>query len=89
MIEYALYIVLVVMFLILMAMVVNEEKYIKLLLCNSFSSCAVVAVLLMASSHQAWEYLDIAMIYVLVSFVGIVALMRFAIDRSFYDSDWR
>ena len=69
--------ILVTMFLALIRTVLGPTEYDRMLAANSFGTKTVLLIALAGYALSWNSYLDVALLYALVNFVGTIAVMRF------------
>jgi multicomponent Na+:H+ antiporter subunit F len=69
--------ILVTMFLALIRTVLGPTEYDRMLAANSFGTKTVLLIALSGHALSWNSYLDVALLYALVNFVGTIAVMRF------------
>ena len=69
--------ILVTMLLALIRMFLGPTEYDRMLAANSFGTKTVLLIVLAGYVLQWNSYLDVALLYALLNFVGTIAVMRF------------
>ena len=75
--------VMVGMGLLLMRALVGPTLYVRVLAVNSFGTKRVLVLALLGFLMGRPEFLDIAILYALINFVGTIAILKFFRYRSF------
>ena len=87
MLEAAAIAVLVAMAMALTRTLMGPTVYDKILAVNSFVTKTVLLIALLGAMAGRADYLDVAMLYALISFIGTVALMKYAEFEAVEDKD--
>lgn len=69
--------VLVTMVLALFRALVGPTVYDRILAVNMFGTKTVLIIALLGFLHDRPDFLDIALLYALINFIGIVAVMKY------------
>lgn len=69
--------VLVAMFLALLRMLLGPTVYDRILALNSFGTKTVLAIAVFGFLFGRPEFLDIALVYALINFIGTIAILKF------------
>jgi len=77
MLTAAIVAILVTMFLALIRTFLGPTEYDRMLAANSFGTKTVLLIALAGYALQWNSYLDVALLYALLNFVGTIAVMRF------------
>ena len=77
MLNAAIVAVLVTMLLALIRTFLGPTEYDRMLAANSFGTKTVLLIALAGYALQWNSYLDVALLYALLNFVGTIAVMRF------------
>ena len=77
MLNTAIVAVLVTMLLALIRTFLGPTEYDRMLAANSFGTKTVLLIALAGYALQWNSYLDVALLYALLNFVGTIAVMRF------------
>jgi multicomponent Na+:H+ antiporter subunit F len=77
--------ILVTMFLALIRTFLGPTEYDRMLAANSFGTKTVLLIALGGYALSWNSYLDVALLYALLNFVGTIAVMRFFEYRSVTD----
>jgi multicomponent Na+:H+ antiporter subunit F len=77
MLTAAIVAILVTMFLALIRTFLGPTEYDRMLAANSFGTKTVLLIALAGYVLQWNSYLDVALLYALLNFVGTIAVMRF------------
>jgi multicomponent Na+:H+ antiporter subunit F len=87
MLNAAIVAVLVTMLLALIRTFLGPTEYDRMLAANSFGTKTVLLIALAGYALQWNSYLDVALLYALLNFVGTIAVMRFFEYRNPSDED--
>jgi len=77
MLTVAIVAILVTMFLALIRTFLGPTEYDRMLAANSFGTKTVLLIALAGHALSWNSYLDVALLYALLNFVGTIAVMRF------------
>lgn len=77
MFEIATYLILFAMFLALIAAIIGETVYDKILAVNIFGTITVLFIALFGFMTERPEFLDIALVYALINFIATIAVLKF------------
>jgi len=69
--------ILVVMFLALVRAFVGPTLYDRILAVNMFGTKTVLLICVLSLVSGRFDYVDIALVYALINFISIVAVLRF------------
>lgn len=75
MILAALLLLILSMVLVLVSAIKGPTTYDRILSANAFGSLTVALVCLLALQDEEWSFLDIALIYTLINFIGSIAFL--------------
>lgn len=70
--------ILVAMMLALLRAMLGPSIFDRILAVNSFGTKTVLLIALLATTAGRGDYLDIALLYALINFIGTVALLRYS-----------
>jgi len=77
--------VLVTMFLTLIRLFVGPSLYDRTLAGNTFGTCTVLLIGIMGFLADRPDFLDIALVYALINFIGTIAVLKFFRYRALGD----
>lgn len=77
MIALAIIALVIAMFLLLLRAIMSTSSYDRILAGNAFGSVAIATILVLAYDFKLSMFLDIALIYALINFLGTIALLAF------------
>lgn len=77
MFEIATYLILFAMFLALISAIIGKTVYDKILAVNIFGTITVLFIALFGFMTERPEFLDIALVYALISFIATIAILKF------------
>ena len=86
MLTAAIVAILVTMFLALIRTFLGPTEYDRMLAANSFGTKTVLLIALAGYALSWNSYLDVALLYALLNFVGTIAVMRFFEYRNSADA---
>ena len=89
MLTAAIVAILVTMFLALIRTFLGPTEYDRMLAANSFGTKTVLLIALAGYALSWNSYLDVALLYALLNFVGTIAVMRFFEYRNVAEEDDR
>ena len=89
MIEVAVGAVLTAMALVLLRAALGPTAFDRILAANAFGTKIVLLIALLAFVLGREELVDLALVYALMNFIGVIAVLRFWKLRSFDDQDRR
>ena len=69
--------ILVTMALALLRALLGPSVYDRILAVNMFGTCTVLAIAVYGFLTERPEFLDIALVYALINFIGTIAILRF------------
>ena len=81
MLSAAIIAILVTMVLALIRAFLGPSEYDRMLAANSFGTKTVLLIALCGYAMSWHSYLDVALLYAMVNFVGTIAVMRFFENR--------
>lgn len=84
-ITIAIIVVLVSLVLLLLRALLGPTIFDRLLIANSFGTHSVLLIVLLAFFMDAPYFIDIALIYALISFATTIAILKFVTTTSFSD----
>lgn len=73
----AMYAILVTMLLALLRALLGPSVYDRILAVNMFGTCTVLAIAVYGFLTERPDFLDIALVYALINFIGTIAILRF------------
>ena len=76
MIAAALIAIMIVMLIALLRTCIGPSLFDRILAINSFSTATVLMISLYGFFNQRPEFLDIAIVYAMINFIGTVALLK-------------
>lgn len=79
---YALWIMLIFLFLYLVRVIMGPSVWDRLLGLNLISTKIVIIIIIFASFQETAYLLDIAIVYVLLGFIGVLFTARFIMGRT-------
>ena len=80
------FLVVVAMVLALLRAVLGPTVYDRILALNSFGTLAALMIALVVFVMERPDFLDIALLYVLINFIGPIAILRFFEYGDFSDA---
>lgn len=89
MIYIAIGAVLVAMALVLVRAALGPTPFDRILAGNAFGTKIVLLIALLTFALGREELIDLALVYALMNFIGVIAVLRFWKLRSFADDDRR
>ena len=87
MIAAAIIAILITMVLVFARAILGPNVYDRILALNSFGTLTVLLIATFGFFSGRPEFLDIALVYALISFIGTVAVLRFCECRKSVDRD--
>ena len=78
----------VAMLLVLVRLIRGPTLYDRVLAVNSFGTHTVLLIGVMGFLNGRPDFLDIALLYALINFVGTIAILKFFRYRAIGDSMW-
>lgn len=78
--------ILVAMILAIIRGVIGPTFYDRILAVNTFGTKTVLLISLLGFVMGRPEFLDIAMVYALINFIGVIGVLRFSDSLEFKDS---
>ena len=78
----------VAMLLVLVRLIRGPTLYDRVLALNSFGTHTVLLIGVMGFLNGRPDFLDIALLYALINFVGTIAILKFFRYRAIGDSMW-
>ncbi len=85
MFSFALFSLFVAMVLLLVRLYTGPTLYDRVLAVNAFGTCTVLVIGIMGFLFDRPDFLDIAMLYALINFVGTLAILKFFRYRALGD----
>lgn len=73
----AMFAILITMILALLRAILGPSIYDRILAVNMFGTCTVLAIAVYGFLTDRPEFLDIALVYALINFIGTIAILRF------------
>ena len=80
---------LIAMILVLLRLVKGPTLYDRVLAVNSFGTHTVLLIGIVGFWNGRPDFLDIALLYALINFVGTIAILKFFRYRSIGDEMWK
>lgn len=85
MFELSLIAIFIAMVLILIRLFVGRTVYDRVLAVNTFGTCTVLFIGVSGFLFERPEFLDVALLYALINFVGTLAILKFVRYRALGD----
>ena len=85
MFEIAMLALFITMILLLFRLISGPTVYDRVLAVNTFGTCTVLFIGVSGFLFKRPEFLDIALIYALINFVGTIAILKFVRYRALGD----
>lgn len=85
MFEVAIFSLFITMILVLVRLVAGPTLYDRVMAVNAFGTCTVLFIGVSGFLFERPEFLDIALIYALINFVGTIAILKFFRYRALGD----
>ena len=76
------------MFLVLIRLIKGPTLYDRVLALNSFGTHTVLLIGIVGFLNERPDFLDIALLYALINFVGTIAILKFFRYRAIGDVIW-
>ena len=83
----ALLVIVLCMALVLIRALRGPTAHDRILAANAFGSCTVIAIVLLSLIVPNLLFLDVALVYALINFIGTIALLKF-VSYGRFDSVW-